>query len=70
MSGESTADWMTVKAVADLLSVDEETVRRWIRSGDLPVLSLGSARSGYRIRRDELERFIADRYGPIGKAAT
>lgn len=62
--------WLTVEDVAKSLKVTEETVRRWIRQGELPVLQLGrSPRSGYRIRRDELERFVADRYGPSGKAA-
>lgn len=62
------ADWMSVQDVATLLRVNEETVRRWVRSGDLPVLRLGDdVRSGYRIRRDEVERFIAERYGPIAK---
>ena len=30
---------------------DEETVRRWIRAGELKATLLGSARGGYRIRR-------------------
>lgn len=68
MSGELEATWRSPKQVADLLGVNEETVRRWIRSGDLPVLSLGSARAGYRIRDDDLVAFIRSRYGPIYKA--
>jgi excisionase family DNA binding protein len=62
-------EWLTVDDVAKQLKVDEETVRRWIRKGDLAVLSLGAARSGYRIRTDELERFVNERYGRVGKAA-
>jgi len=59
------AVWMTVAEVAKLLSVNEETVRRWVRSGDLPVMRLGAdVRSGYRIRRDDVDKFIKDRYGP------
>ena len=70
MSDEQPAvEWLTVDEVAQQLRVDPETVRRWIRKGELPVLSLPSARAGYRIRRDELERFIAARYGRVGKAA-
>lgn len=62
------ADWMSVQDVAALLKVNEETVRRWVRNGELPVLKLGDdVRSGYRIRRDEVEAFIATRYGPIRK---
>jgi excisionase family DNA binding protein len=62
-------DWLTVQEVADLLRVTEETVRRWIRANELPVLDLGGPRAGYRIRREDLDRFIADRYGLRGKTA-
>ena len=62
-------EWLTVEQVADLLQVAQETVRRWIRSGELPVLDLGGPKTGYRIRRDELDRFIQARYGPVGKDA-
>lgn len=68
VTGELEAKWMSPRQVAGLLGVNEETVRRWIRSGDLPVLSLGSARAGYRIRHDDLVAFIRARYGPIYKA--
>lgn len=61
--------WLTVQEVAEGLSVNEETVRRWIRAGDLAVLDLGGPRAGYRIRRDELEKFIEARYGRVGKEA-
>ena len=69
--GESTAsnEWMTVRGVSEYLKVHEETVRRWIRDGDLPVLDLGGQKTGYRIRRDELDRFIGERYGLVGKDA-
>ena len=62
-------EWLTVEQVADLLQVAQETVRRWIRGGELPVLDLGGPKTGYRIRRAELDRFIAGRYGPVGKDA-
>lgn len=57
--------WLTTLQVAELFQVTEETVRRWIRSGDLPVLQLGTGRSGYRIRREDVDRFIQDRYGAL-----
>jgi excisionase family DNA binding protein len=62
-------EWLTVDQVAQRFQVDEETVRRWIRKGDLPVLTLGAARAGYRIRAEDLEQFVAERYGRVGKAA-
>jgi excisionase family DNA binding protein len=70
MPEEQAADeWLTVDQVATRLKVDAETVRRWIRRGELAVLSLGGPRAGYRIRPDELQRFISERYGIVGKAA-
>jgi excisionase family DNA binding protein len=61
--------WLTVQEVAAHLKVTQETVRRWIRDGALPVLDLGGQKTGYRILRSELERFLAQRYGPAGTAA-
>jgi excisionase family DNA binding protein len=69
MTESTRTEWMTVQEVADLFRVNEETVRRWIRSGELPVLDLGGPRAGYRIRREDLDRFTQQRYGPTGKAA-
>lgn len=67
--GMQQGDWLTVEQAADLLQVAQETVRRWIRSGDLPVLDLGGPKTGYRIRKDELQKFIESRYGPAVKLA-
>ena len=61
------ADWMTVEEVAEHFRVSLETVRRWIRAGDLPVLDLGGPKMGYRIRRSDLAAFSERRYGPVGK---
>lgn len=54
--------WLTVRDVAEILRVHEETVRRWIRRGDLMALDLGGPRAGYRIRPTELDRFISSNY--------
>ncbi len=69
MADHTPGEWLTVQDVAELFKVNEETVRRWIRGGELAVLDLGGPRAGYRIRRDELDRFIRERYGPVGKDA-
>ncbi len=61
--------WLTVEDVATQLQVSTETVRRWIRSGQLPVLDLGGPKAGYRIRGDALAAFLAERYGPRPKTA-
>lgn len=56
------SQWLSIRDVADTLRVKEETVRRWIRRGELPVIDLGSSRAGYRIHPSDLEQFINDRY--------
>jgi excisionase family DNA binding protein/PAS domain S-box-containing protein len=60
--GHETPQWLTVSEVAEQLQVTEETVRRWIRSNQLPVVELGSRRAGYRIHPSDLEQFLRDRY--------
>jgi excisionase family DNA binding protein len=61
--------WLTVDDIADRLQVSHETVRRWIRSGKLSVLDLGGPKAGYRVKPEELQRFIEERYGPVTKTA-
>jgi excisionase family DNA binding protein len=69
VAGDERDEWLTVREITRLLKVHEETVRRWVRSGALPAILLGSARGGYRVRRGDLDRFIAEQFGPMGKAA-
>jgi len=59
--------WLTVAEVAERLKVSQETVRRWIRDGRLPVLDLGGPKAGYRVKAGTLDTFISDRYGPLTK---
>ena len=66
--GNTRDEWLTVKDVATYLKVAEETVRRWVRDGELPALTLGR-KAGFRIRETDLQAFIAARYGPEEKAA-
>jgi excisionase family DNA binding protein len=61
-------EWLTVQEITRLLKVHEESVRRWIRSGDLPAILLGSAKGGYRIRRTDYDQFLAEKFGATGKA--
>ncbi len=67
MTDNTEERWLTVEQIAELLQVNPETVRRWIRSGELPVLDLGGPKTGYRIKRSEVDSFISQRYGPVGK---
>ncbi len=49
---------LSVEAIAEELSVNPETVRVWIRSGELVAYSIGK---GYRISRTDLDDFIRRR---------
>ena len=69
MTGIAREEWLTVPTVAKRLAISEETVRRWIRSGALPVLDLGGPKAGYRIREADLDEFLQSKYGPVGKLA-
>lgn len=62
-------EWLTVQQVAARFQVHEETVRRWIRDGELPVLDLGGKRGEYRVKLEDLAAFIDRRYGTMGKLA-
>lgn len=48
----------TTDEVAEILSVNAETVRRWIRSGQLEAFDTGK---GYRIDQNILKSFINER---------
>lgn len=47
-----------VEEIAEILDVNPETVRRWIRSG---VLKYADRRHGYRISRIDLEDYVMNR---------
>ena len=51
---------LTVAEVAERLRVNPETVRRWLRSGELSGIPLGP-KAGYRVSEAELEAFIDER---------
>ena len=57
---------LTVAQVAARLKVNPETVRRWLRAGQLRGILLGD-RAGWRISESELATFLQQ--GPEGKAA-
>ena len=52
--------WYTVEDIVDMLKVHEQTVRRWLREGELGGVLLGR-KAGYRIRASDLESFLAAR---------
>ncbi len=50
--------WLTVNQIAERLQVHPETVRRWLRDGRLQGRNFGG-KSGYRVREEDLEEFLA-----------
>jgi excisionase family DNA binding protein len=57
--------YLTVAEVAELLKLNQQTVRNWIDLGSLPALRVGRR---VRIKRSDFERLLADSYRP-GTAA-
>jgi excisionase family DNA binding protein len=49
-----------VQEVADQLDVHPDTVRQWIRSGELEAIDLGG-RAGFRISESALQKFMRER---------
>lgn len=60
----------TVKQIADMLKTNEETVRRWIRSGKL-VATQDSKKSGNVVSSEALKQFVkkTPKYAPIVAAS-
>jgi excisionase family DNA binding protein len=56
---------LTVAEVAAALRVHPNTVRRWLHTGQLRGRNLGG-RSGYRVPRAEVRRFVAALAGHEG----
>ncbi len=47
---------LTIKDAADLLSVNQEVLRRWLRQGQMTGVKIGS---DWRLRMSDLERYLA-----------
>jgi excisionase family DNA binding protein len=50
-------EFLTVAEVAELLRLNQQTVRNWIDQGSLPAVRVGRR---VRIRRSDLERVLAE----------
>lgn len=60
-------EFLTVAEVAEILKLNQQTVRNWIDQGSLPALRVGRR---VRIKRSDFERVLAQSYtGGIGAAA-
>jgi excisionase family DNA binding protein len=49
--------WYTVQQIATMLQVHEQTVREWLRTGQLRGRSFGG-RTGWRVRERDLAAFL------------
>jgi len=56
------SELMTVSEVADILRVDDTTVRRWVKVGALEAVILPhkNERQAYRIRRETLDKILGE----------
>lgn len=61
--GEAKPTYLTVAEVASQLRVSNMTVYRLVQSGDLAAVRVGRS---YRIREDDVDRFLAARYIQAG----
>ncbi|HTZ09128.1 MAG TPA: helix-turn-helix domain-containing protein [Acidimicrobiales bacterium] len=59
----TTARYLTVREVASTLRVSNMTVYRLINAGELPALRVGKS---FRLREDDVNRYLADRYTQAG----
>ena len=57
------ARFLTVAEVAGLLRVSTMTVYRLIKAGDLPSVRVGKS---YRVREDDVDRYLATSYTQAG----
>jgi excisionase family DNA binding protein len=54
-------EMLTLVDVAKHLQVHIDTVRRWVREGELPAYQLGT-RAGYRVKMSDFRAFLDKRY--------
>jgi excisionase family DNA binding protein len=56
------SELLTVAEVAEILRVDDTTVRRWVKQGVLEAVVLPhvNTRQGYRIKRETLNRVLGE----------
>lgn len=62
---------LTVSEVAEILNVDDTTVRRWIKAGALAAVILPhvNLRQGYRIKRETINKVLDDTTPTLEKAS-
>lgn len=55
--------FVTVREVANQLRVSNMTVYRLVQSGQLPAVRVGRS---YRIRADDVDRYLSEQYTQVG----
>jgi excisionase family DNA binding protein len=65
-SGEHEESYLTVADVAELLKLNQQTVRNWIDAGSLPAIRVGRR---VRIKRSDLDRILENGYHGTPAAA-
>jgi excisionase family DNA binding protein len=63
----SDEQWYDVKQIVAKLQVHEQTVRKWIKDGELPAIMFGR-KGGYRVKASDLDAFL-EAQAQKGKAA-
>jgi excisionase family DNA binding protein len=59
-------EFLTVAEIAELLKLNQQTLRNWIEQGQLPAVRIGRR---VRIRRSDFERLVQEGYsGGAGKS--
>jgi excisionase family DNA binding protein len=66
-SGNLEESFMTVAEVAEVLKLNQQTVRNWIDQGSLPALRVGRR---VRIRRSDFERLLEEGSTADSRAST
>jgi excisionase family DNA binding protein len=62
-SNESRGRFVTVGEVANLLRVSNMTVYRLVQAGQLPAIRVGRS---YRIREDDVDKYLSAQYTEAG----
>jgi excisionase family DNA binding protein len=65
--GEYEESFLTVAEVAELLRLNQQTVRNWIDAGTLPAVRIGRR---VRIKRSDLDRILESGYQGSSPAAS
>jgi excisionase family DNA binding protein len=60
---QGSARLLTVAEVARTLRVSNMTVYRLVNAGELPALRIGKS---YRLRADDIDQYLADRFTQAG----